>query len=175
LALLLLLAGGLFAQKQADEAVQADASHEPTKMAIGFGLEWNMNSRDYFAGGAVFGFDYNLPLPIYCAAGLSFGVSYNFNDSTVLEPQAFFRWYFMDVFTGVSGAYERWFIQADFGCTIIMEKECKTIPLFLGGLRAGYRLPLGDSFYIEPSGRLGYPFAFGIGVMGGYRFGGAKQ
>jgi len=40
----------------------------------------------------------------------------------------------------------------------------------MGGLRAGYRLPLGDMFFIEPFGRVGYPFMFGIGALAGVRF-----
>jgi hypothetical protein len=38
-------------------------------------------------------------------------------------------------------------------------------------LRGGYRMPVGSLWYIEPYGRGGYPFVFGIGVMAGVRVG----
>jgi hypothetical protein len=42
-------------------------------------------------------------------------------------------------------------------------------PLFDGGLRVGFRIPVGERYYIEPYGRGGYPFVFGIGVMVGVK------
>ena len=39
------------------------------KAAFGLGPEWNMNSRENFAGGAVLGFDYNLPHSFALAGG----------------------------------------------------------------------------------------------------------
>jgi len=42
--------------------------------------------------------------------------------------------------------------------------------MFLGGLRGGYRFTLASHFYVEPYGRIGYPFAFGIGALAGLMF-----
>jgi len=130
------------------------------KFAAGLGAEWNMNSREYFAGGAALSLDYNLPR--FFALGLGLCASANFSDTVVLEPSALLRWYFpRKGYTGL-------FAQIDAGAFIIFEDE-EITPLFLGGLRAGYRLPLGQSLYVEPYGRLGYPFVFGVGVVAGIR------
>jgi len=179
-------------QEKADLADQAQGGK---KMAGGLGLEWNMNSPDYFAGGLVLGFDYDLPvttLPFAgdkifpFAAGLTVTVSNNFSGVTVLEPAALFRWYFL------SSGHAGFFAQVDLGAALIIGSVCSgdcpesdcagklctgkdcsetgVIPMFLGGLRGGYRLPLGSSFYAEAYGRIGYPFIFGIGVIAGMRF-----
>jgi len=131
------------------------------KIALGAGPEWNMNSRKNFAGGAVLGFDYNLPKSF--AAGLGFGINYNFSNVVVIEPAAMFRWYFLG--KGHTG----FFAQADIGAFFLQE-DGEVYTYFLGGLRGGYRFQLKKSFYIEPYGRLGYPFAFGIGALAGYKF-----
>jgi hypothetical protein len=129
-------------------------------MAVGFGLEWNMNSRQNFAGGAVLGFDYSFMQSF--AAGLTITASSNFGGITVIEPVAMFRWYFL------GSGHNGFFAQAELGAYLILE-DGLTI-MFDGGLRAGFRLPLGQRFYVEPYGRLGYPFAYGLGVMAGMRF-----
>ncbi|MCL2763531.1 MAG: hypothetical protein FWD36_10105 [Treponema sp.] len=176
LALLLLLAGSLSAQEQISQTSTADDS---PKMAVSIGHEWNMNSRDNFAGGTVLTFDYNLPqtirqlaLPPF-AAGLTVTISNNFNGFTVLETAALFRWYFLnkggDGWNWLTKDYGGFFAQADIGFTITVE-DSETTPYFLGGLRAGFRLPLGKMFFIEPFGRLGYPFAFGTGATAGIKF-----
>jgi len=130
------------------------------KMAIGLGPEWNMNSRHNFAGGVALDFNYNLPYLF--ATGLSVAASYNFKGITVLEGVALLRRYFsLNDHTG-------FFAQIDLGTFILFEGG-ETTPMFLGGLRGGFCLPLGK-FFIEPYGRLGYPFAFGVGVLAGIRF-----
>jgi len=142
-----------------DESPQIEQSEK--KFAVSLGLEWNMNSRENFAGGAVLGFDFNLS-PLF-AIGLTATYSNNFSGISVIEPAALFRWYILG--SGHSG----FFAQADLGAYLVLEDEELT-PVFLGGLRGGIRLPLGTSFYVEPYGRVGYPFVFGIGVMAGIRF-----
>ena len=143
---LLAMGGGAFAQDK--------------KAALGLGVEWNMNSRENFAGGAALGFNYNLPYAL--AAGLTISGSSNFFGIAVVETAALLRRYFP------GNEHYGFFAQADVGLFLILE-DGETTPLFLGGLRGGYRLPLGSSWYIEPYGRLGYPFAFGIGVSGGLK------
>jgi hypothetical protein len=116
--------------------------------------------RENFAGGAVLGFDYSFAR--FFAAGLTVTVGSNFDGIMVFEPSALFRWYFLG--KGHSGL----FAQADAGAYLVVEDGVMT-PLFDGGLRLGYRLPL-KRFYVEPYGRIGYPFAFGVGAMAGVRF-----
>ena len=119
-----------------------------------------MNSRENFAGGAALCLNYNLSYSF--ALGLNITGSTNFSGIAVLEPAASFRWY-------ISGFNDGFFAEADAGAYLVIEKGQVT-PLFLGGLKGGYRFPLGFSFFIEPYGRIGYPFVFGIGVTAGVRF-----
>ena len=137
-------------------------------MAFGMGPEWNMNSRHNFAGGLVLGFDYNLPVSVPLAMGINVAGSYNFSYTVVLEAAPFLRWYFMGV------GYTGFFVQADVGYYYAMEdlnkKDKNTFDRINGGLRAGYRLPMESSFYIEPYIRAGYPFVFGVGLMAGILF-----
>ena len=137
------------------------AFSEEERMAVGLGLEWNMNSRHNFAAGAALGSYFNLTDKY--ALGLSFGVSSNFYDDLVLEPAAHFRYYFLE------NQYGRFFRQADAGAFLLYEDGYDIYPMVLLGLRGGLRRPLGSLFYIEPYARLGYPFVFGIGVMAGIR------
>jgi hypothetical protein len=139
----------------------AGISAQEAKAAIGIGPEWNMNSRDNFAAGTALSFDSRLPHSF--ALGLNAGASTNFSGITVIEPAALLRRYFST--SGDSGL----FIQAEAGASLIFEGG-EITPLFAGGLRGGFRLPLKASFYIEPYGRIGYPFVFGIGMAVGIRF-----
>jgi len=141
--------------------VFAEDGQTGSKAAIGVGPEFNMNSRDNFAMGGVLAFDYNLGSAF--ALGINATASSNFDGIFVIEPAAMFRWYFLG--SGHSGL----FAQADAGVSLILEDGDIT-PMFLGGLRAGLRLPLGNKFFIEPFGRIGYPFAFGFGALAGLRF-----
>jgi outer membrane protein OmpA-like peptidoglycan-associated protein len=135
-------------------------------MALGLGLEWNMNSYNYFAGGAVLNFDYTLSRLF--AVGFSVTASANLTAFTALEPAAMFRWYFWQKNN------LNFFAQADAGVFLYMENE-QTKPFFLGGLRAGLRMPIGECFFIEPYARGGYPFAFGLGVAAGMRLPAKKR
>jgi len=130
------------------------------KAAVGIGAEWNMNSRENFAGGAALNVDFNLPRSF--ALGLNVTASNNFSGITVIEPAAFLRRYFL-------GGYSGTFVQADGGAYLVLE-DAEFTAMFLGGLRFGYRLPIKSSFYLEPYGRIGYPFAFGVGVLTGISF-----
>jgi len=149
-ALVFALCVTLYAQEQEKEK----------KAALGIGAEWNMNSRENFAGGAVMAFDYALPNSF--AVGLNATASSNFSGITVIEPSALFRWYFL-------GGYSGFFVQADCGAYLILE-DGEFTAMFLGGLRSGFRVPLKSKFYIEPYGRIGYPFVFGVGVLAGIKF-----
>jgi len=127
-------------------------------MALGPGVEWNMNADRKYAMGAAVNADYNLFNSF--AAGISLGVSNNFSALTAVEAAGMFRWYiFSENRTG-------FFAQADGGLFLYME-DVKAKPMALGGLRLGIRIPLGAMFYIEPYARGGYPFAFSVGMSAG--------
>ena len=129
--------------------------------SVGIGPEWNMDSRHNFAIGGVLGFTYNLPRNF--ALGIDISGSSNFSGTHVLEPDFIFRYYLMN------RAYNGLFLQTDIGAFFMYEEDELTfLPEF--GFRGGYRWLLGSSFFIEPYGCLGYPFAFGIGLMAGIRF-----
>jgi hypothetical protein len=154
-ALLFIAAAGASAQ---------DADGGQKKFALGIGPEWNMNSRNNFGGSAAFGFIYNLPG--YWSAGLSFTAGTNFNGLYTLEPTASIRWY------GLSPCaywHKGPFLQADIGAFIFLEDE-GTTTMFNGGLHGGLHIPLKEKFYLEPYGRIGYPFAFGVGALAGFKF-----
>ena len=142
-------------------ALSAFADDEKKPIAISLGPEWNMNSRENFAAGAVLGFDYSFGSSF--AVGFNVTGSTNFDSIVVLEPAAMFRWYFLG--SNNTG----FFAQADAGAYLVFE-DSEVTPMFLGGLRGGFRLPLGSWFFIEPFGRVGYPFMFGLGVLAGVRF-----
>jgi len=132
------------------------------------GFEMNMNSREGLGGAIALAADYQLPISgLRLAAGLNITGSTNFSGTLVMEITAMARWYFL------SAEHDGPFAQVDLGLHLITEKKDNRIEnfaLFESGLRAGFRLPIGDSFYIEPYGRFGYPYFFGIGVLAGMRF-----
>ena len=138
----------------------------PGTAALGAGAEVNMNAHNNFAGGAALGLDFALPYAF--AAGLSATASFN-SGLTAVEAAALLRRYF-----GAKG----FFLQADAGALFYLEaayREERLRTLFSGGLRAGFRIPLGampsgTAFYIEPYARGGYPFIFSAGVIAGARF-----
>ena len=145
----------------ADTDTDTDKAEESKKISIGIGPEWNMNSRENFALGGVFTF--NINFASIFAAGINVTVSYNFSSIIVIEPAALFRWYFL------GSNYNGWFLQTDLGAFLVLEEE-HIVPVFTGSLKGGIRLPFGETFFIEPYGRIGYPFMFGIGVLAGVKF-----
>ena len=131
------------------------------KISAGIGVEWNMNSRHYYAGGAAFSMEFHIPK--YSSVGFTVSGNTNFSGITVIEPTLLLRAYIP------GNGYKGFFVQVDLGTHIILENKDVTV-LFEQGGRGGYRLLLGDYFYVEAYGRLGYPFVFGIGAMTGVRF-----
>jgi len=162
--IIMAISGIAFAQ---EEEAQTDETWLH-KFAIGLGPEINMHSPQGYAGGLSLNFDYNLPIPSQrtsFAAGLSFIGSYNFDGITVLEPSAFFRWYFLNP------SYTGLFAQINLGGNIIMGETYYNAPIALvSDIRAGYRLPFSRNFYIEPYIRAGYPVMWGAGLICGMRF-----
>jgi len=77
----------VFAQDEGENSAKSG------RFAISIGPEFNMNSRENFAGGLVLGFDVSFGSAF--AAGATVTASYNFSEIFVLEPSALFRWYFL--------------------------------------------------------------------------------
>ena len=140
------------------------------KMAVGIGAEWNMDSRRDFAGGGILVFDYKLPR--FVSLGVMIEGSSNFSGTHVIEPAFLFRAYYLE------NEYRGFYFQTDLGASFIMEPESEPErepnrdvwirPIV--GFGVGYRAFLGPVFYVEPFGRLGFPFAFGLGMIAGLRF-----
>jgi hypothetical protein len=139
----------------------ANAPAQDRSFSSGLGMEANVYSENGTAGGFVMAGDFTfLKLPF--AVGISLAASTNGKGNGVLEPQAMFRWYFL---SGMDG----FFAQADLGLAAVMEEgESKTN--LLTGLRAGYRWNFLEAAYLEPYGRFGYPFFWGLGLMMGLRY-----
>jgi len=126
------------------------------RLALGSGMEFNMNSRSNFA--FAFGinnrFDFNLGQKV--AIGVNIGAS--FSDITTFELSGLFRWYIAKGF----------FLEADGGVWHGSGLDFDSTR-FLGGIKTGFRIPLARNTYIEPAARGGYPFMLGVGVMAGIR------
>ena len=122
---ILLFAGLILAQNVISFA-------QETKTAFGYGMEMNMYSPENFAGGAALSFSYNLPWSL--AAGITVTASTNGSGNNAVEPALMIRRYF-------SAPHTWFFAQADLGIVFIAEIQ-EIRPLFLAGLRGGYRFNL---------------------------------
>lgn len=136
-------------------------AQEENRFSFGIGPEWNMDSRMNFAGGLGASLDVHLDRSL--VVGASYGISHNFGQTMVMEAYGIVRVYFP------KGSYTGFFAQTDMGAFFLFE-ENETSILYLTGFRAGYRFTLGKRYYVEPYGRIGFPFMFGIGAMAGVTF-----
>ncbi|MCL2069585.1 MAG: hypothetical protein FWH19_01190 [Treponema sp.] len=132
-----------------------------SSMSAGLGLEWNWDSRHDFAGGIPVNIIYDIHRDF--SLGLNVTGSYNFFSMEALELSILARSY-IDKNRRLGT-----FIQGEMGAFIIFEEEGIT-PMPLLGFHLGYRHLLTRLFYLEPYGRLGYPFGFGIGLTAGILF-----
>ena len=139
----------------------AFTQQDDKKVSVGLGAEWNMDSRHNFAGGALLVFDYRLPR--FAAVGLMLEGSSNFSTMHVIEPAVLFRAYFLE------NEYRGFYFQTDLGTSIIFEDGRDVWFRPMAGMGIGYRVHLGSTFYLEPFGRLGFPFAVGLGLVAGLR------
>jgi hypothetical protein len=135
-------------------------SQDAKEIAIGLGVEGNQNTREGAAFGASLRADYGITGTM--AAGVKATFSHDFDEISVVEPEALFRFYFMKL-----GSLSL-FGQAGVGVGIISEESGDGGTSFLGELTAGVRIPLG-SLYVEPSASFGYPFMWRAGVAVGLR------
>jgi len=115
-----------------------------------------------FGGGAAIGID-------FFNKGISVNAFYakDEDDFNYLEAAVSFRTYLTRVKTNTG-----FFLQADAGIIIFdrgsIGESSYNAPAM--GISAGWRLPLGSVFYIEPVVRAGYPYLFGASVTAGFRF-----
>jgi outer membrane protein OmpA-like peptidoglycan-associated protein len=136
----------------------------------GIGPEINGYSRTRFSfgGDLTLGIDLNDSF----SAGLETGFFDNFDTVSALETALFFRYYFpwLNFPKDIDGP----FAQLEAGCVVFFERgrnESPEIPpSFIGGLSAGWRINLGEHWYVEPAVRVGYPHVWGFGVTAGIRF-----
>jgi hypothetical protein len=137
------------------------AAAQDKPLALGFGLEGNMNTPSDAAGASWVSVTRDLGR--FFAAGARAGYSYNFSAIGTLEMAALGRWYFL------SFEKSRFFAQLEAGAGLIFY-DGKTQPAFLGGLAAGWRVFLGP-WYLDPVIRGGYPYIWGGAWGAGLGFG----
>jgi hypothetical protein len=141
-------------------AQSATNSQESKRFALGAGLMGGMNSTFTMAARGSLSFDYNINET--AAVGAKAGFAYFLKDTFALEPEAVIRWYFYR-FPRAS-----LFAQWDMGIRLIFNKSGGDSS-FMAGASLGARFFLG-TFYVEPFLRGGFPWEWGLGVMGGCRF-----
>ena len=130
---------------------------QETKIAFGYGGEVNKNAEYGVGGGAILCFD--VAIFQRFAVGLNVTMSGDDSYNGILETAAMVRWYF----------YKGFFAEADGGLIVYSLRDDFMPYNYLVGLRAGYRLPFGELFYVEGHVRGGYPFIFGAGAVVGFR------
>jgi hypothetical protein len=149
-------------------------------IAIGLGPELNMNSGantgvGNLAVGAVVAVDINFGS--FWAVGITGKFSHDLSSAWVIEGELFVRHYFPGVPPRQKERHSGFFAQAEGGFHLIAQdhafmNEGERLFRAMAGLRIGYRFLLGSSrfFYVEPFARAGFPFAGGVGLIGGIRF-----
>jgi len=158
------------------EKTSANTDEEAGKrVGIGLGLEINLNSGSDFGVSVIAAFDFNFS--DYWAAGLTVKGSHDFSSAWVVESGGFLRRYIPGDPTQLKEKHSGFFFQADVGFHLIAEdnvfmNEGDRLLRFTAGVRSGYRFLPGQAgrFYIEPFVRVGYPFLWGAGLLGGIRF-----
>ena len=167
LILIFFLNASLFAQEQEEE--QRFLTPPPEKGEFWFCLstEISLYSESTFSYGAGFTMAYGKKVSF----GLK-GVYFFDEDNTldVLELHVLFRLYLL------RGAANRGpFFQLGGGPAIFFHREYEielptAFGMFSAGLVFGWRFLLGNTFFIEPSLRGGYPFVIGGALSTGLRF-----
>jgi hypothetical protein len=138
------------------------------------GLEANGYSPTSMGFGVRAGEDYRF------GERLSFGTSFLLSGSdnfTTLEFSVHLRYYLFRGERSLIKHYNRsaifhFFIQAEGGAGVFFTDNDSPNALLMGGVAAGCRIALGrfSSLYLEPYARIGYPYLYGVGVLGVYRF-----
>ena len=136
-------------------------SEEPWEVFAGVPAELNLYSRSSLAlGGGLFlglGGD-------GVAMGMRALYSRDMDNFQSLELTAFLRLYLPEL-----RGNHRLFAQLNMGPGLFWEEDNDTQGAFCVGLTLGFRYLYGDTWFVEPSVRMGYPFLAGAGVAAGYR------
>ena len=146
------------------EIQDAAASEIHTGIYLGIFAEVLGYTRDNFAygGGITVGGSYN---------GMGFGLhllyAQDAENFVFFEVLGHFRWYFAQIKDN-NGL----FVQLEGGVVFYSYERFDTLDNILAsaGLRAGWRIPLGEKWFIEPSIRGGYPYLIGAGFYAGIKF-----
>jgi len=126
---------------------------------LGLGAEASAYTREGAAvgGSLVLGINLNS----YFTTGIRASFFHNMDTLKAIDPVVFFRYY--------PSSYLGLYLQAEGGYAILLEMG-EIFPVISGGLTAGWRFYLGEGWFIEPSGRFGYPYMWGAGLTAGYNF-----
>jgi len=140
---------------------------------LGFGPEINANTRSNFSVGGYFTGGFEL-LDTF-AIGFKFYFSDNLDTVQTFEPAVLIR------YMPFNGTLKGLFAEMIIGSASYYEdnKNCRNCqhgsgqhrgyPAPLGGIGVGWRFTF-DRFYVEPTGRFGHPFTWGVGVTAGLLF-----
>jgi len=130
------------------------------------GAEMALYSISSAACGGSIAMAYGRGASIGLKASLFFDIE---NQIDTLELGLLLRYYF---FGGAANSGP--FIQFTGGPALFFDRENTGIPAELGsisaGLHLGWRFLLGETFFVEPSVRGGFPFIAGAGLSAGVRF-----
>ena len=146
------------------EIQDAAASEIHTNIYLGIFAEVLGYTRDNVAygGGITAGGSYN---------GMGFGLHFLYAQDTegfvFFEVLGHFRWYFAQLKDN-NGL----FVQLEGGVVFYSYERFDTLDNILAsiGLRAGWRIPLGEKWFIEPGIRGGFPYLIGAGFYAGIKF-----
>jgi hypothetical protein len=160
--------------------ITGGASTLYAKDVVGFSLWVGAEANGYSPTSAGFGArageDYRFGEQF--SFGTSFLLSSDIDGSfTTFEFSANLRYYLFRNESSLINHYNQatvfhFFVQAEGGAGVFFTEDNPPQARLMGGLAAGSRIALGqsNSFYIEPYLRIGYPYLYGVGVLGVYRF-----
>jgi hypothetical protein len=158
----------------AGKGLPAAYAQDVVGLSLSLGPEVNVYSPEFVAVGLRARGDYRF------GEMLAIGTSFLFcseKDLTTLEFSGNVRYYLLRDEASLIKFYNmmsvfHFFLQAEGGAAAFIDEKNSLQPHFMGGIAAGSRIALDrvGSFYIEPYLRLGYPYIFGVGVVGVYRF-----
>lgn len=137
------------------------------KSSIGLLVEMNKNSISNVSPAAGISFDYSIlrRLSLGAKVIVSYDVFEKNNSILTIEPLGLIRWYVVSPSGEPSAGL---FIEGECGPEVLfVNSKIKTN--ISGGLSLGFRFTY-NNFYFEPSLRGGYPYLFGAGINGGFRF-----
>jgi hypothetical protein len=123
-----------------------------------------------FGGGAALGYGDGVSVGLRVVYFIDMKSVTNEDSVKTLEFNFLLRFY-LPRLTGHSGP----FIQFNGG-PVLFAKDDRNMAMpsdlgtFSAGLCLGWRLLIGNYFYLEPTVRTGYPYFFGIGLSAGGRF-----